>query len=123
MALLRRERPELVLGFGGYASFPVLMAAKALNILTMIHEQNVVPGKANRWMACQVRAVALSFAETERYLPRVRKKSVTGNPKNAVPKRGFSRRLILFLMRWISHMARRIFAWEGRARRFWQRSA
>ncbi len=80
IALLRRERPALVLGFGGYASFPVLMAAKVLNIPTMVHEQNVIPGKANRWMAGQVRAVAISFAETERYLPQVRQKRVTGNP-------------------------------------------
>ena len=80
LKILRRERPQLVLGFGGYTSFPVLMAAKALNIPTMVHEQNVVPGKANRWMAGQVRAVALSFAETERYFPRPRKKKVTGNP-------------------------------------------
>jgi UDP-N-acetylglucosamine--N-acetylmuramyl-(pentapeptide) pyrophosphoryl-undecaprenol N-acetylglucosamine transferase len=80
LRLLSRDRRDLVLGFGGYASFPVLMAAKALNIPTMLHEQNVVPGMANRWMAGQTQAVALSFAETERHLPRVRNKRVTGNP-------------------------------------------
>ena len=78
--ILRRLRPDLVLGFGGYTSFPVLMAAKALNIPTMLHEQNVVPGKANRWMAAQVDLVALSFPETEHYLPKALKKIVTGNP-------------------------------------------
>ena len=79
-AAIRRLRPELVLGFGGYTSFPVLMAAKALRIPTMLHEQNVVPGKANRWMASQVDVVAISFPETEHYLPKARKKVVTGNP-------------------------------------------
>ncbi len=80
LKLLRRERPEWVLGFGGYTSFPVLLAARYLNIPTMLHEQNVIPGKANRWLAGWVNAVALSVAETEPYLPKARKKKVTGNP-------------------------------------------
>ncbi len=80
LSLLRRERPELVMGFGGYTSFPVLMAARCLGLPTLLHEQNVVPGKANRWMAGRVDAVALSFPGTAGYLPNARRTVVTGNP-------------------------------------------
>lgn len=65
---LRRIRPVKVVGFGGYGSFAVVLAARLLNIPTMIHEQNVVPGKANRLLARWVRRVAVSFPETQEHL-------------------------------------------------------
>ncbi len=76
----RRERPDLVAGFGGYVSFPALAAAKSLGIQTLIHEQNVVPGAANRLMARFAGAVALSYEETRSRLPGSRRTRVTGNP-------------------------------------------
>jgi len=65
---LRKIRPDKVIGFGGYGSFAVVLAARLLNIPTMIHEQNVVPGKANRFLAKCVKRIAISFPETRAHL-------------------------------------------------------
>jgi UDP-N-acetylglucosamine--N-acetylmuramyl-(pentapeptide) pyrophosphoryl-undecaprenol N-acetylglucosamine transferase len=64
---LRRYRPDVVSGFGGYGSFPVVLAAIFLNIPTLIHEQNVVPGRANKWLSRYVKKIALSFQDTKKY--------------------------------------------------------
>ncbi len=78
--ILKREKPGVVVGFGGHFSFPVIVAARLLGIRTMIHEQNVMPGFANKVMARWVDAVALSFDDTRRYLPPHRCIRHTGNP-------------------------------------------
>lgn len=79
-ALVRREKPDLVVGFGGHFSFPVVLSAKLLGVRTILHEQNVVPGSANRHLARVVDGVALSFEETRGRLPANRNTRVTGNP-------------------------------------------
>ncbi len=68
MQALKQEKPDKVIGFGGYGSFAIVLAAQFLNIPTMIHEQNVIPGKANRFLAGLVKKVAISFSETRNYL-------------------------------------------------------
>lgn len=68
VTLLRRLRPPLVLGFGGFASFPALAAAKLLNIPYALHEQNVFPGKVVRWFAKGARFVAVAAVETQDHL-------------------------------------------------------
>ncbi|MBI3602280.1 MAG: undecaprenyldiphospho-muramoylpentapeptide beta-N-acetylglucosaminyltransferase [Candidatus Omnitrophica bacterium] len=65
---LGQTQPDKVIGFGGYGSFAVVLAARLLHIPTMIHEQNMVPGKANRLLAKVVKKVAISFLETQNYL-------------------------------------------------------
>ena len=62
-ALLRRLRPDVVVGFGGYASVPALVAAPWLGIPTVLHEQNAVLGRANRLLAGRARAIAVSYAQ------------------------------------------------------------
>jgi UDP-N-acetylglucosamine--N-acetylmuramyl-(pentapeptide) pyrophosphoryl-undecaprenol N-acetylglucosamine transferase len=62
--LLGRLRPRAVVGFGGYASFPTVLAALARRIPTAIHEQNAVLGRANRVLARGAARVAASFAAT-----------------------------------------------------------
>lgn len=57
-------RPKLVVGFGGYTSFPTLFAARLLGIKVMIHEQNCFIGKVNRYFAKYAKRVALNFPET-----------------------------------------------------------
>lgn len=57
-------KPDVVAGFGSYSSFPVLFAASSMKIPAMLHEQNVIPGKANRLSARFVRKIAVSFDET-----------------------------------------------------------
>jgi len=74
-ALLRRERPRVVIAVGGYASVPCAMAAVALRIPLVLQEQNAAPGAANRMVARFARACAVSYPGTP--LPRAR---VTGNP-------------------------------------------
>lgn len=76
---LKQVKPDKVLGFGGYGSFAFVLAARALNIPVMIHEQNVVPGKANRLLAWLVPKVAISFSKTKNYLPTL-KVVLTGCP-------------------------------------------
>lgn len=57
-------KPDMVVGFGSYSSFPVLYAASRAKIPSMLHEQNVIPGKANKLSARFVRKIAVSFDET-----------------------------------------------------------
>jgi UDP-N-acetylglucosamine--N-acetylmuramyl-(pentapeptide) pyrophosphoryl-undecaprenol N-acetylglucosamine transferase len=82
-ALLKKLRPALVVGFGGYVSFPVLMAAKQMGFKTALHEQNVVPGRANRMLAGWVDAVASTYEESKASFKNVRNLRVTGNPIRA----------------------------------------
>jgi UDP-N-acetylglucosamine--N-acetylmuramyl-(pentapeptide) pyrophosphoryl-undecaprenol N-acetylglucosamine transferase len=60
--LLRRMGPAVVVGFGGYPTVPPLLAACHLAIATIIHEQNAVMGRANRFLAPRVSAIATGFA-------------------------------------------------------------
>ncbi len=59
------RRPKIVIGFGGYPSFPPLFAAKLLGLKTLIHEQNSVLGKVNKFFAQKAVPVATAFPETK----------------------------------------------------------
>jgi len=74
-----KHKPNVVLGVGGYASGPVLLAARMQGIPTAIHEQNAFPGLANRLLAKFVKAVAVAFPDAG---PRMKRADavVTGNP-------------------------------------------
>lgn len=63
LRLLRKHRPNLVLGMGGFVSGPVGIAAYTLNIPLVIHEQNTVPGFTNRWLAHLSNRVLLGFPD------------------------------------------------------------
>ena len=82
--LLQRIAPGAVVGFGGYPSLPTVLAAVTLGIPTVLHEQNAVLGKVNRFLAPRVSVIALSFAATRRLReddqPRA---EVIGNPVRA----------------------------------------
>lgn len=69
-SILQQWHPDVVVGFGSYSSFPVLWAAKGQGVATMIHEQNVLPGKANRVAAKFVDRIAVSFDETRKIFPK-----------------------------------------------------
>ncbi len=56
--------PDVVVGFGGWISAPVLLAARMRRIPCVLHEQNVVMGRTNRWLAPWVQRIALSFPES-----------------------------------------------------------
>jgi UDP-N-acetylglucosamine--N-acetylmuramyl-(pentapeptide) pyrophosphoryl-undecaprenol N-acetylglucosamine transferase len=78
-SILKEFEPQLVLGVGGYASGPALMAAFFLRIKRAIHEQNVVPGMTNRILKRFSQQIFVSFEEAKKYFPE-RKTFVTGNP-------------------------------------------
>jgi len=75
--ILRDFRAEVVIGVGGYASGPAMLAAAISGTPTLAFEPNVVPGLANRIMAPMVSAAAVHFEETSRFFQRCR---VTGVP-------------------------------------------
>jgi len=60
-ALLKRLKPSVVIGFGGYPSFPAVYAAQRQKIPTVIHEQNAIIGKANLMLADKAERIALSL--------------------------------------------------------------
>jgi len=78
-ALLKRLQPDAVIGVGGYASGPVVFAAKLRGIPTAICEQNSIPGLTNKILGRLVRRVFLSF-ETSRPFFKPAKIVMTGNP-------------------------------------------
>ena len=77
------ERPDVVLGTGGYVSAPVAFAAFLLGRPLLIQEQNSIPGLANRWLARIADEVHLSFTEARGYFPRRDNLKITGNPVRA----------------------------------------
>ena len=80
-AAFARTRPAVVIGFGGYPSLPALIAAQQMKIPTVIHEQNAVLGRVNRFMAPRVRCVACAFPTLEKAKPEVKARAaVVGNP-------------------------------------------
>ena len=79
--IYRQHRPDAVVGFGGYPAFPALLAASALHIPTLLHEQNAVLGRVNRLLAGDAVAIGTAYEEVERLKPRYRGKAVViGNP-------------------------------------------
>lgn len=78
--ILGRERPAAVIGFGGYPSFPPLVAAWLRRIPTALHEQNAVLGRANRLLAGRVTAIATSFARVRHLGSAATRTRLTGNP-------------------------------------------
>jgi UDP-N-acetylglucosamine--N-acetylmuramyl-(pentapeptide) pyrophosphoryl-undecaprenol N-acetylglucosamine transferase len=77
--VIKTERPDAILGMGGFTCVPILIAGTMRRVPCFIHEQNVIPGMANRLLAPRVRATFVSFAETANYV-KSRKVIHTGNP-------------------------------------------
>jgi UDP-N-acetylglucosamine--N-acetylmuramyl-(pentapeptide) pyrophosphoryl-undecaprenol N-acetylglucosamine transferase len=71
---------EVVVGMGGYASVSSVLAARREGVPVVLHEQNAVPGLANRALSRVSNAMALSFADAARRLPRRIRIALTGNP-------------------------------------------
>ena len=67
--LLRKFKPDLIIGSGGYVAAPVLLAAALLKLKVFIHEQNAVPGRLNRFIARFAARIGVSFASTANYFP------------------------------------------------------
>lgn len=79
--LLGRLRPSCVVGFGGYPSMPTMLAATRMGLPTVIHEQNAVLGRTNRFLVKRAGAIATSFVTTARLDANALSKTThTGNP-------------------------------------------
>jgi UDP-N-acetylglucosamine--N-acetylmuramyl-(pentapeptide) pyrophosphoryl-undecaprenol N-acetylglucosamine transferase len=78
-SILRRYRPSIVVGTGGFVSVPVVAAARLLRIPIVVHEQTIIPGLANRIASRFASVVLLAFQESAVYFPD-KKVVVVGNP-------------------------------------------
>lgn len=78
--ILKDYKPDLVIGFGGYVSGPVLRMAAKMGIPTAIHEQNAFPGVTNKALAKQVDRVMLTSEKAEQYMEPKNPCVVTGLP-------------------------------------------
>lgn len=79
-AIIRDFRPDIVVGTGGYVSWPVVRAAAGRGVTTVVQEQNSFPGVATRELADRATKVYLGFEEAKRHLPPKTKTLLTGNP-------------------------------------------
>ena len=80
LKVLKEFKPDIVLGFGGYVTYPVLKAAKKLKIKTFLHEQNSIVGKTNKFLSKDIDLVAVSFLSTLNKFPKAKKVIYSGNP-------------------------------------------
>jgi UDP-N-acetylglucosamine--N-acetylmuramyl-(pentapeptide) pyrophosphoryl-undecaprenol N-acetylglucosamine transferase len=78
--ILEEFRPDVVVGFGGYVTGPVLKMAVKMGIKTAIHEQNAFPGVANKALAKEVDKVMLTSADAEQHMKCKNPPIVTGLP-------------------------------------------
>ena len=80
LKLMKEFKPDVVIGCGGYVTYPVIKAAKKLNIKTFIHEQNSIPGKSNVYLSKFVDLVGISFKNSKNYFKKAKSVVYTGNP-------------------------------------------
>lgn len=82
LKFLRKNKVDVVVGFGGYVSIPVGLAALILRIPLALHEQNSVPGMANKFLARGAKLIMLSFEVGRKFFPSRKKQEIifTGNP-------------------------------------------
>ena len=78
--IIREWKPDVVVGTGGYASFPMVYAATKCGAPTAMLEINATPGVATRLLAGRVDCVMISYAETEKLIPKAKRVILTGSP-------------------------------------------
>lgn len=83
--IIREFRPDIIFGTGGYATYPVIVAGNKLGVKTVLHESNVIPGKAILSLEKRADKIFVNFEETKEYIKHKEKVLRTGNPL----RRGF----------------------------------
>ena len=78
--IFREFKPDVVIGTGGYASFPALYAAQSMGIPTCVHESNAVPGVTTKMIANRASRVLVAFEESVKYYDHPEKVEVVGMP-------------------------------------------
>lgn len=79
-SLLNREKPDLVIGTGGYVCGPLVFLAALKKIRTLIHEQNAVPGATNKILSRFVDSVCISYGDSRQVFSGSKRVVLTGNP-------------------------------------------
>lgn len=77
--ILNSFKPDVVVGVGGYASFPMLNAAQGRGIPTLVQEQNSYAGKSNKILGRKAKAICVGYDKMDRFFPKA-KLIYTGNP-------------------------------------------
>ncbi|MES2479660.1 MAG: undecaprenyldiphospho-muramoylpentapeptide beta-N-acetylglucosaminyltransferase [Bacteroidota bacterium] len=89
--IIKNFKPDVVVGVGGYASFPLLNAAQRMGIPTLIQEQNSFAGKSNKMLGKMAKAVCVAYENMEQFFPKEKIK-ITGNPvRNVIAQSTCSR--------------------------------
>lgn len=78
--IMSEFKPDIVIGVGGYVTYPVIKAAHKLKIKIFLHEQNSIPGKTNQVLAKYADVVGVSFNESLAYFKAAQRVEITGNP-------------------------------------------
>lgn len=78
--IIREFCPDIIIGTGGYATFPVIYAGYKMKIKTVLHESNLVPGKAIKSLEKMVDKIFVNFEESKDYFKNKEKIIRTGNP-------------------------------------------
>ena len=78
--IFREFQPDVIIGTGGYASFPALYAGSKMGIPTCVHESNAMPGVTTKMIAKRASRVRVAFEESVRYYDRPEKVEVVGMP-------------------------------------------
>ncbi len=81
--IINDYKPDVILGTGGFVAAPLVVAALIMRVPVVIHEQNALPGLANRLLAPFVSRVCVSFVETGKKMPRCSRVEHTGNPRSS----------------------------------------
>lgn len=77
---LRRHRPKVVVGFGGFASYPGALAASRLKVPLVLHEGNAYPSQVNRWLAAAAALIIVAQEQALAHLPRARRTVIVPFP-------------------------------------------
>lgn len=89
--IMKEFKPDVVIGVGGYVTYPVLKVAHKLHIKTFIHEQNSIPGKSNKMIGKYADLIGVSFESSKKYFRTKGRILYTGHPCGAsalsVPKK------------------------------------
>ncbi|MBE6161871.1 MAG: undecaprenyldiphospho-muramoylpentapeptide beta-N-acetylglucosaminyltransferase [Firmicutes bacterium] len=86
LQIIKNFKPDYVLGFGGYVTFPVIKAAHKLGVKTFIHEQNSIPGKSNKLLAKYADIIGVTFEDSKKYFNKD-KVIFTGHPRSDEAKK------------------------------------
>ena len=78
--IIRKFKPDAVIGTGGYVCSPLVSAARKMHVPIVLHEQNAYPGRSNRMMSKWAHTVCTGFPDMESYFPKAARVICTGNP-------------------------------------------